>query len=1264
MRQKKYNKYYYIIIKNIIKNIYWIIFLTFIFFNKGEIIASTPSMHEYCYIPPHIATQINPNVLMVMDFSGSMGFPAYVGWEGRYHYDPNRTYYGCFEPDKCYAYVEGSGCKGGEGCKDNGYFEEVSCDCSDRIGSGNCISGNLLNWISATRIDIARKVLTGGKTVSENGTIFLASAGKLGNQWGSGIGPIIEDNLKCRFKITTKSGETTRFLTIKDRGGCPLKKLKNARLYIKVENPENIKGIIHTFCDTSNLNAPIDEKCDINMELMVFGGSRYGEMRVNKSDSIADLINAINTEIPYGYTPAGSALWEAYDYYKQSNDHSYEANTAYIDPGNGDIDPYYDGNETNSISVYCRKSFILFISDGAWNRGEDPIIPAREMRINDLRTDLEGTQNVYTYSIYIFGKSDPQGRKASITISMFGGFEDYDKNDWPYPFTNYPPDSRYVEYPLSQCNPSGTWEEGCKEWDTFNNSPKDGLPYNFYEAEDADELKTALLSALTEILQRSFTGATVGTICSRRGYSSLTIQPGFYPYWEGAKWIGYLKGFWLDYNSNLREDNVEKYYLNLRGGNIDKIFQFVGKENENTMAWIISNETTCTVERKVNAIELIPIFEVGCKLAEKEGSERNIFVNYENSLTSIDDSDFKEWLYNLWEQITGINNSTAECIFNYLIGNELNSNCSNNPWVLRSREFDVSDICRNLGITGNKIWKLGDIIFSNPSIVSKISNNIYHLRYFDSTYREYISSESYQKRNTYVFVGVNDGMLHAFRVGTLTLTGDPNKPYKLTNSKDSSSTTLIGEEEWTFVPKNVLPYLVWYGHKDYCHIPTIDYRSIVIDASINGGATEKRTVNSWRTLLIGMMGFGGKAITVGNETFSSSIFVLDLTEWLDGDANKPTLLWERTLPDNTLTLSFPAIIRQGARDKNGNWYLVIGSGPLDPEGKTFTDAKIYFFDLKTGKLKNTLTLKHNGVPLQVAIGNIVSVDIDNDYQDDAIYFGTYNTTSGNLYRISLKTSSGYYKDVTSLSDTDIKPVFEINRPIFGAPAFAKDNNGNLWVFFGTGRLLNLNDKVIDYFNYFVGFKDSCWNENCTEVYTLSDLEDRTGTEVQLTVTKTTMMCICDWDGCENQEVVVDAVYNGTTVTYPDRGWYHRLDEQELIYSQPFVFGENVDVLIYEATNDICKVGGKTYIMNLNYLTGVPSEKLGILRETAEVGQTISVSGKYLIGPGAPPLGSPLEVTSYNPSTGQYKKLSQTSYGVVVKLTQQTTGSKFLLWIEK
>ncbi len=1298
------------------------------------------NMTEYCYIPPIAGQQVKPNVLIVMDFSGSMQFPAYVpcnpsGYSSSrvarcgastasdsssWRYDPSKTYYGYFDPNKCYTYNGSLGA----------FQENNSCDCSNKIGTSNCISGNLLNWITATRIDIARWVLTGGRTSSSGGNTFLESEGATYT--------IDENNLGCRFTVNA-AATTNRRLTISNHGGtCPIS-ISNANIRILHSDPSSIRGIIHSFCDTSNPSGKISEKCQIIMEFMVFAGDgRFGEIRVGKADTVLNLINAINDETPFRGTPTGEALWEAYDYYTQSNINFYESNGAYIRRGDGDVDPYYDKIGGSNIPVPCRKGFVLLISDGAWNGQVDPVVPARVMATQDLRSDLPGMQSVYTYVVYTFGDEDPttalQGRQAMITTAIFGGFQDNDGNGWPYPFTNiqYPNgfgfcndleftprtdirtltatycNSRGVVYPLPECNPSGTWNSQCAEWDTAFNSPRDGLPYNFYEAHDAPALRSALMSILNEILYHtsSGSGATVATLTSRTGISSLIVQPYYYSKYtrqDGTEvsWLGFLRSFWVDIRQNLREDTTEPKVLNIAGTFIDKIFQFFFDPNTNETKVAIlqgSDTTTSCVRESVKSInEVIPVFDAGCQLANRNPSDRTIIYNKDGTLAPFTTAE-ESYFSNIWKVCSNdptvlctsdtdcgggtCQPANARCIIRYLRGENLSSDSSCPDYVKRTREVDIANLCP--GASGVRTWKLGDIVSSTPSVVSSEPVNIYHLRYNDITYLQYIRTNAYKNRASFVFVGANDGMLHAFRVGRLVQTGDPNRPTRVVNAHNTTASHLVGREEWAFIPKNALPYLVWYGNPAYCRVPTVDYRTAVFDASINGPANAPKTVSSWRTILIGTMGFGGRSITTSAGTFSSSVFALDLTDWLNGMNDKPNLLWEVRLPDGTLTTSYPALIRLGDPDKNGEWYVVIGSGPLNPEGTSFTSQpKLYFIDLRTGNIVNQINIPApSGVSF--AVGDIAVVDVDNDYQDDVIYFGVYGKTNagyfwGNFYRLSLKSGSGY-KSVSALTSSDICTAIDLSTfatggntpPVFGAPNFTKDENGRLWVFFGTGRyVMNSFDKAIPYDNYLIGFKDENWNSGtCPTAYRRSQLTEVTNEPLRITITGVKQICMCDASGCGMRNVVYGA-YSSGMPSEPTRGWYYTLPG-EAIYSQVLVIGGMVDALTYVQSPDVCQTGGSSNLISVYYKTGRPYPRPSVLLPNAvsgpiAVGQTVQLRQKISVDQGIPPIGNPFQVLQSSQASRRLEKFVQISTGVVLRITQQkaiTSEERFMLWIEK
>jgi Tfp pilus assembly protein, tip-associated adhesin PilY1 len=308
---------------------------------------------------------------------------------------------------------------------------------------------------------------------------------------------------------------------------------------------------------------------------------------------------------------------------------------------------------------------------------------------------------------------------------------------------------------------------------------------------------------------------------------------------------------------NLREDSTEPKVLNIAGAAIDKIFQFFfdSNENETKVAILQGSDTTssCVMEGTKSINQLIPVFDAGCQLANRDPSDRTILYNKDGTLASFTTSE-SSYLSNIWKVCS--NNPTvlctsdtdcsggtcqsanASCIIRYLRGENLSSDPSCPDYVKRTREVDIANFCP--GASGLKTWKLGDIINSTPSVVSSEPVNIYHLRYNDTTYLQYIRTDAYKNRTSFVFVGANDGMLHAFRIGRTVQTGDTNRPTRVVNAYNDMSNDLVGREEWAFIPKNALPYLVWYGHPDYCRVPTVDYRTAIFDVSIGGPANADR----------------------------------------------------------------------------------------------------------------------------------------------------------------------------------------------------------------------------------------------------------------------------------------------------------------------------------------------------------------------------------------------------------------------------------------
>ena len=626
--------------------------------------------------------------------------------------------------------------------------------------------------------------------------------------------------------------------------------------------------------------------------------------------------------------------------------------------------------------------------------------------------------------------------------------------------------------------------------------------------------------------------------------------------------------------------------------------------------------------------------------------------------------------------------------------------------------------------------KLGDIVYSTPRISPNSAVNGYDVTYTDTTYRDFInkkikgtctqdidcpSGESCTNNvctgdgySSIVVVGANDGMVHAFKVSKIRDispaeddcyadnscdTPSPavtdgsqtarfaDKPHSAKTSDSGTETDTappsdIGKEVWAYIPFNAVPYLRWYCSKSYCHIPMVDARFTIIDASIDYdhdgviAAAESRLYSNkkcessgayscpnsstrnypWRRLLIGAMGAGGKQITVGNNTWSSSVFVLDIT-----NPASPTLLWERPLPDGTLTTSTPVVVRLGSstaesqKEENGKWYLVIGSGPTSIGTNTVTyktsNARIFVFDLRTGE--NMVT---DGIDIgasNVAVGDLMAVDMDSDYQVDNIYFGTYGgaggAETGKFYRLRLRADTDASTKVyqTTPSTWDIETVVNADRPIYAAPEIASDSSGNIWLYFGTGVYLSAEHaSQTTRQEYLYGLKETeaCWKglSTCasfgsTTTPSYTAFLDTTNT--RFTGAKATELgCFCAGNqlgtvtcspagtcgSCsayaDTDTVVLKVTeaelsgYSGTGTscnTMEDtaatdclearinsdgcggsacNGWKRAITGEKM-FSRPFVAGGLVDFTSFKPSSSTCSLGGNTYLWSLHYTTG-------------------------------------------------------------------------------
>jgi type IV pilus assembly protein PilY1 len=172
------------------RKVFLLIFTILLAFTGQRSYSAGANMTDYCYVPPTISASVPPNVMIMLSIETPMQGTAHppitctgdprtsysctfascsyvVSWRRVDNcYDNNKTYYGYFDPNKCYNYVGG-----GTG----GRFEPVGLATNHQC-SGSW-SGNFLNWATTMAVDAFRKAMTGGnRAVDSTGNTQLLGA--------------------------------------------------------------------------------------------------------------------------------------------------------------------------------------------------------------------------------------------------------------------------------------------------------------------------------------------------------------------------------------------------------------------------------------------------------------------------------------------------------------------------------------------------------------------------------------------------------------------------------------------------------------------------------------------------------------------------------------------------------------------------------------------------------------------------------------------------------------------------------------------------------------------------------------------------------------------------------------------------------------------------------------------------------------------------------------------------------------------------------
>jgi len=1068
--------------------------------------SASAGMFDYCQVPPYVIQNTPPNVMLMLDISGSMHYFAYFdGFDTLTAGDdnlcensaspctgftPTGIYYGYFNTGHWYTYSSN---------------RFVPAGLKSGVRPANSWDGNFLNWLTMRRTDILRKVLTGGKTTTGEGSGYDRL-----------VGEIADCDARGRFK------EVSNAQNVSPYSGRTLFTV-NPASSTQCDGFGSGTSSFSVGTDTFNVAVRVPIPVEGVLQRVVGARARLGVTFYNVNEggyvqvpvaggSLPSVVNQINLTRANANTPMAETLWTITGDFAQQGSILGGPGPMYKSgdyQANNNNDPMNFGTGGSPRWPVCQKSFVLLITDGepcsdgnlpatleGYAIGKSafdcvgsgcPVVDnttalagdglfsfpnstipvcsaggytsgiedvALYAHTTDLRNspviganNIAGIQNLTLYTVFAFGQNSTLLKYAAIN----GSFEDIDGSKTP-----------------------NQWDE----WDANH----DGQPDTYYEATEGSRLEEAIREAFQGILKRASSGTAASVLASGEGSGANLIQAVFYPRRRFGNdiisWTGSLQNVWYFVdphfaNATIREetdppdnildlahDYLAQFYFD-PDAEVTKVKRYADTDGDGDADVVVPT---------VGFEQLGNIWEAGSELWV-----RNLSTNPRRIYTTTDGSSLVPFsvanasLLSL-TSLQAATSTERENIIRFVHGEDIYQDLDANlvnDFRLRTVTYGID----------NAVWKLGDIINSTPRIVGGVPLNKYEQIYQDSTYSAFTGTSAYRNRGM-VFAGGNDGMLHAFKLGKLELSWTGQTSTQMARLSNPDLSTPLGNEEWAFIPRNAQPYLKYLMDPQYCHLFYTDLSPYVFDASIGGNPTDTLTATSWRTVLIGGMRNGGACrdlsssctdcvkTPVSNQGFSS-YFALDVT-----DPENPSLLWEFSNPALGFASSGPSVIRINAinpvsgnpdRSLNGKWYVVVGSGPTGPIDSTSfqflgrSDQNLQFFilDLKTGNLVRTI---NTGIPYAFA-GSMINIvaDFNLDYQDDAAYVGfvkkdtsTGTWTQGGVGR--LVTKAGVSPSFGDPSAWEFSRVIDNIGPVTSAIARLQNNTYHAsWLFFGTGR---------------------------------------------------------------------------------------------------------------------------------------------------------------------------------------------------------------------
>lgn len=652
----------------------------------------------------------------------------------------------------------------------------------------------------------------------------------------------------------------------------------------------------------------------------------------------------------------------------------------------------------------------------------------------------------------------------------------------------------------------------------------------YFSARDPNQLNTSLINALQSIGAKVGAGAAAAT-------STLNPVAGdnfaYVASYTTVKWTGNLESREINLNTGEVSEDATWCVENVAAGSCAAPSLVVAEDVAGaTVAYCstpgatastcpapgILDGTNCKVEIASSCVGSMTD-NVGPNLSSrtiliKDGATNNL-VNFNYANLSATQKPFFEntWLAaNLshWSALTPSQQAIAGGVnlVNYLRG-----------------ETGYEDRASNvIGSVDNRLFRLrestlGDALESTPVFIGAEKNN-----FTDANYSTGSSFKTAQlSRAGTVYIGTNDGMLHAF---------------------DSAS----GEERWAYIPSMVVTNMYKLADKNYANLHTnyvngdpirgsICYQNCTLSGA--GGA-------AWKTILVGGLNGGGRGY-----------YALDVT-----NPSAPSLLWEFS-PANDADLGMTFGNAEITKKADGTWVVLITSGYNNTTGPNAGKGILYVLNANTGAI---ITKYNTGVGSAATPSGLAKISAyvtspSTNNQAEYVYGGDL---LGNLWRFDInapQSATNPFK-FALLKDSSGNPQPITTRPTLTSIASKR------FIIVGTGKYLEVLDLT---------------DTQQQSIYAMTDDSSVTTTLDNPRASSAMVNQVLINNGAERK---LQTPENPVDYTIK-RGWYINLPDsgERSNIASKFVAGVTLLVPTIVPSNTVCSPGGYGWLNYINYRTG-------------------------------------------------------------------------------